>query len=190
MVYNRDKDRFFSSANDFLNITSSAKIALNDLTAHPDDVKDIERLTVTVSASTYQAGDALRGPAWDTSFNGIAMTFDTSTGTLTLSGLATAELYQAALQGVQFFTDEGMRDVNRGNQRGIWNSDNEPLIAREGTRQRTLDIIAYAEGGFASSTVSRTVDIRRAGLAYTDASAGAVAFLYGRGITGSVRYGN
>ncbi len=59
---------------------------------------DLTGATITISAGTFQSGDNLNF----NNSNGITGSYNSSTGTLTLTGSATVATYQAALEAVVF----------------------------------------------------------------------------------------
>jgi hypothetical protein len=167
MVYHGDTDRMFSADHSFMNVTSTAEIYSPDSAA----ISDIAYVTVKVM--DHQAGDQLRGPAWDSGLSAIQMEYDANSGVLTLSGTASFATYDRALHGVQFFTSAHTPEsLNQGNQRGHYNSHMGPMIGRQGYWSRTIQFVVYGNDYVGSQPDTREIVIRRAGLAYTDATAG------------------
>lgn len=181
MVYNPDKKHRFSKANTFMNITRSALIS------SISGVTKVAYLTVVIRNTGYVAGvwtdgyhmgDFLRGPAWDPDFSGIQMAFDDGTGVLTMTGEATLEVYQRALRGVQFYTNYYTNGIETGNQYGVYDKYMGPVIGKQGSKYRTLEIFAYSPSSGKSNMIERTVEIRRAGLVFTDETAGGMVIRF------------
>ena len=168
MVYKGDADRMFSANHYFMNVTSTAEIYSPDQT----DISNVAYLTVKIL--DLVGGDQLRGPAWDSTLSAIQMAYDANSGMLTLSGTASFATYTRALRGVQFYTSAHTpKSFNTGNQRGLYNSHMGPMIGRQ-VMSRTLQFIVYGNDYVGSQPDSREITIRRAGLVYTDATAGGV----------------
>ena len=168
MVYKGDADRMFSADHYFMNVTSTAEIYSPDQT----EISNVAYLTVKIL--DLVGGDQLRGPAWDSTLSAIQMAYDANSGMLTLSGTASFATYTRALRGVQFYTSAHTpKSFNTGNQRGLYNSHMGPMIGRQ-VMSRTLQFIVYGNDYVGSQPDSREITIRRAGLAYTDATAGGV----------------